>query len=420
MGNAYEYQLNNGLTVVYEHIPHTQLVTVQAWIKTGSANEDSQNNGISHFLEHILFKGTENFSPNEIDEVVEAHGGIMNAGTSKDYTNYYITLPAEHALIAFKVISDMVFNASFIPDEIEKEKPVVLQEIQRKYSNPLYDMRKEMYTKLFKNTPYEMEVIGTAENVNSFDSKILREYYKSNYHPQNITLVVVGDIDQSLVNKLAQNFFSQENKSKPAQINRYEWKTFVKDNSTEIFKRDVAQEYVLIGYQVNATAKDAPAYEVLTEILSGGEYTILNKVLKYEKNIVTSVYASEILSKNCGAYIIHMLIAPEDRQKAVSELNNTLKAFYSNPVSESELEKAKNRLISRTVFRQEKTSQEANEIGYSYTLDLKDYYNTYNSKINAVTAEEIKKVAEEIFLSPAITHITTPLNKDNQIEKLDL
>ncbi|MCA1927886.1 MAG: insulinase family protein, partial [Calditerrivibrio sp.] len=133
---AEEFRLDNGIKVVYNRIPNIKITSVQVWMDTGSRNETKEINGISHFLEHMVFKGTEKFGPDEIDLMVEANGGQMNAATSKDYTFYYITIPTENVEIAFDAISQMVFDAKFIEEEIEKEKPVVLEEIKRKYDDP--------------------------------------------------------------------------------------------------------------------------------------------------------------------------------------------------------------------------------------------------------------------------------------------
>ena len=411
MAAAEEFVLKNGTTVVYEYIPNTQIASIHAWINVGSVSETPKLNGISHFLEHILFKGTKNYGPDEIDNVVESRGGLMNAGTSKDYTNYHITLPAEHAETAFKVISDMVFFASFITDEIEKEKPVVVQEIQRKYDNPTYDMWKEAMELLYAGTPYAMEIIGTEENVLSFTPENLKNYYRSHYHPENITLVAVGDLPLERVKEYAEKYFSHKPEVTANKGYKNVWKPTLKEPIFRSFEREVAQDYILVGWQVPAVAKDAPVYEVLSEVLSGGDFSLLNQELKYKKAVVVAVSSGEMLYKYAGAYMVHMVANPGEAELATAALKEALKQVMEDGVSEDELRKAKNRLISRTVFRQEKSSSEASEIGYSYTLELKDYYNTYKGKIEAIKAADVAFLAKQIFSSPAVTVKTVPLTK---------
>ncbi|MDR2869179.1 MAG: insulinase family protein [Deferribacteraceae bacterium] len=407
MSEAREFRLQNGLTVVHEYTPHTQVLSVQAWIKTGSVNEDAKNNGISHFLEHILFKGTANYAPDEIDAIVDAHGGRMNAGTSKDYTMYYITLPVEHAAVAADVIADMIFNATFDANEIEKEKPVVVQEIQRKFDNPTYDMWQDAAADLYAGTPYAMEIIGTEENVNSFTPKMLKDYYASHYHPKNTTLILTGDISEAEARKLAEAHFSQEAKVAAASGYSNKWKPADIKQEAKIYEKEVAQDYLLAAYRVPATAPDAPVYEVLTEILAGGEYSLLNQELKYSQGLVTAVSAGDMLSKNSGAYIFYLVTNPDDSEKALSELQKLLASFVKEGPSDQELEKAKNRLTSRTIFTKERASSLAQEIGYSYTLDIKDYYHTYNDRIRSITAADIRKIAK-LFTTEALIYKTIP------------
>ncbi|MDR2884667.1 MAG: insulinase family protein [Deferribacteraceae bacterium] len=417
LGETVEFQLKNGVTGVHKFTPHTQITTVQAWIKTGSVNEDSKNNGISHFLEHILFKGTKNFKPDEIDNVVESHGGVMNAGTSKDYTTYYITLPVEHAEVAFKVISDMVFNALFLAAEIEKEKPVVVQEIQRKFDNPTYDMWREAVALLYDKTPYTMEVIGTEDNVNSFTTESLRKYYDTYYHPQNVTLVVAGDISEKETKALAEKYFNVKTTAKAGKGYDGKWTPSIKKSSSKSYERDVAQDYVLLGYQVNATAEDAPVYDVLTEILSGGEYSYLNKELKYDRELVTAVSAGDMLSKNAGGYLVHMITNPDDSDEAVKAFDEVIAKFTDKGLSASDLQKAKNRLKSRVVFQQERAYSDASEIGYSYTIDQKDYYNRYINSIDAITMKDVLSTAKAIFTAPHITYKTVPSAESSTEER---
>jgi predicted Zn-dependent peptidase len=407
LADSAEFKLDNGVTVVYEYIPSTKIVSVQAWIKTGSVNEDEKLNGISHFLEHILFKGTKNFKPDEIDVVVESAGGVMNAGTSKDFTSYYITLPEETAETAFKVISDMIFAASFIPDEIEKEKPVVLQEIERKFDNPTYQMFMDAIEVLAADTPYRREVIGTAENVRSFTPEMLRKYYESHYHPQNTTLVVAGDITLERVKTLSKKYFNVKSRVKPSGGYDREWKTTFVSSAEREYKQEIAQDYVLVGYQLPASAKDAPVYEVLSEILSGGEYSLLNRDLR-DKGLVTAAYSFEILNKRAGSYIIDIAANPNESGKALSALDKTLQKMSSGKVTEKELERAKNRLKSNVIFRKEKAGRTASEIGYSYTLDLGDYHRKYISLIDNITLKDIADTSKAIFSSPRIVYKTLP------------
>ena len=242
-----EFKLSNDVKVVYNNIPNIKITSVQLWMNTGSRNETKEINGISHFLEHMVFKGTKSFKPDEIDSIVEANGGQMNAATSKDYTFYYITIPTENVEVAFKVISEMVFDALFLNDEIEKEKPVVIEEIKRKYDDPTYDMWTTLAETIHQDTSYSMEIIGTEDNVRSFNHQKLMDYYKKYYHPHNMTLAIVGDIDKSKAFALAEKYFNKKRDVPHGEHLVFEQKK-LPEPVEKFFKKDVNQVYGLIAY----------------------------------------------------------------------------------------------------------------------------------------------------------------------------
>lgn len=393
-----ETALKNGIDFVYKYIPGVKVTSVQVWMKTGSVNETPEINGISHFLEHLVFKGTAKFKPDEIDLVVESNGGQMNAATSKDYTFYYITIPTYKSKVAFEVLSEMVFNATFLKDEIDKERPVVIQEIKRKYDNPTFEMWKYISDVLYANTPYSMEIIGTEENIRNFTRNQIVDYYNQYYHPKNMTLVVVGDIPYEEAKILAVEYFEKYREvnsgksfylDKPIKINTDDFK---------LFKKDLTQTYAAIVYpSFRITDKRNYTLDVLTEILSSGENSILKSKLKNELNLVTSIHAGSMGQKFVGSFVIYFTSDDNNFNKVIVETDKILQNIINGIIDDKMLVRAKNRLKSQIVFQREKTSSEANDIGYSFTLGIKDYYFNYIDKINSVTLEDLKSVAKEIF-----------------------
>ena len=274
MSAPVEHKLPNGVTVLYEKVPGVKVVSVQCWIKTGSVNENDKLSGISHFLEHMLFNGTKKFKPGEIDEYLDAKGGYNNAFTSLDVTNYYVTIPTDEAEAAYEVVSDMVFNALLLQTEIDREKPVVLQEINRKYDDPSYKMWQDLQATLFEGTPYSRQVIGSSKTVSEFTRDEIVDYYNRFYHPENMTLVVVGDIEQDKAVELAGKYFNQT-RNVPAGLgytgeNDVTFKTPVNKH----FTADVNVDYAVFAYPTGMQdIKTVYAEEVFGEILSGGEKT---------------------------------------------------------------------------------------------------------------------------------------------------
>ncbi|MCX8084794.1 MAG: insulinase family protein [Calditerrivibrio sp.] len=405
---AEEFTLKNGIKVIYNKIPNIKITSVQLWMNTGSRNETKDINGISHFLEHMVFKGTKSYAPDEIDSIVEASGGQMNAATSKDYTFYYITIPTENVEVAFNVISEMMFDAKFIPDEIEKEKPVVIEEIKRKYDDPTYDMWVYLAETLHKNTTYSMEVIGTEENIRSFNQQKLFDYYNRYYHPHNMTLVIVGDIEFNKAKELAEKHF---NKFKNVPYGEHI--TFrqppLEDSIIKTFKKDVNQVYGLIAFPAPAmNERDIYIFDLLDEILSGGEMSILNKTIKNEKGLVNSIFGGYSGLKYGGTFLIFYTCEPGKETQVDKEIFSLLSKIISEGINPKDLESARNRLKSSVIFRREKASSEAEDIGYSYALGMEWYYKNFIDGINKVKTEEIKNSLVEILKNNSIMIKTTP------------
>jgi len=404
-------KLDNNVTLIYKYIPGVKVVSVQTWMKTGSVNETPAESGISHFLEHMVFKGTKKYKPGEIDTVVEGKGGVMNAATSKDYTFYYINIPSYNAEVAFDTISEMVFRASFIPDEIEKEKPVVVQEIKMGKDRPTSGMWEEFSKVMFKDTPYEREIIGTEDTVNSFTHDMLVDYYNRYYHPDNMTLVVVGDIPYDEVLKLAKKYYSDKRSVKAGA--RYSKDGITKiDKAVELsVKKDINQEYGIFAYPAASISKiDIFAMEVLGEILSGGEFSVLNQRFRYDKDLVNSINGGYYGMKHRGTFLFtyNCQIGKGDAVKA--ELIAAVKDM-DKYLTDENIEKAKNRLISQNLFQREKTSSEANDIGYSYTVEQPSYYDNFVENIKKTDKLSIENAIKTIFKSDYVWVRTTPDGK---------
>jgi len=404
-------KLENGLTLIYKYIPNIKVVSVQTWIKTGSVNETAEESGISHFLEHLVFKGTEKFEPGDIDSLVESSGGVLNAATSKDYTFYYVTAPEHKAEVAFDTISEMVFNAKFLSEEIAKEKPVVVQEIKRKYDRPTSEMWSEFAETVFAGTPYAREVIGTEETVNSFTRDMIVSYYNRYYHPENMTLVVVGDIDHKKVLELSEKYFEVKRDVKPGVRYSERKPACCSENVVKTIEKDISQEYGIISFPAKGLLdSDVYSLEVLSEILSGGEFSVLNMLLKYDRQIVNSITGGYYGVRTTGTFVFTYNAQPGKSDVIKEELLSLTKKI-DDILTDEAIEKAKNRLKSQSVFQREKSSSEANDIGYSYTVGRPDYYHDFLENMSKVDKKSILKSIEKIFDSSYVWIRTVPVKE---------
>ena len=387
MSAPVETKLDNGVTVLYEKVPGVKVVSVQCWIKTGSVNENDKLSGISHFLEHMLFNGTKKFKSGEIDEYLDAKGGYNNAFTSLDVTNYYVTIPTDEAEAAYEVVSDMVFNALLLQSEIDREKPVVLQEINRKYDDPSYKMWQDLQAALFEGTPYARQVIGSSETVSAFTRQEIVDYYNRFYHPQNMTLVIVGDIEKKQALDLAEKYFNQTRDVPAGKLYQGENQVTFTKSVDKNFKADVNADYAVFAFPTGAQdINTVYAEEVFAEVLSGGEYSLLNEIIKNKNN--TAIYVTDIgLFNHYNGLFGAMAVVPRGngekfRNEAMEIINN----IAAGNIEESRIEKAKNRLKSKNIFEEENVYSLAQNIGYAYVLDFKDYHLNYENGIDKVTA----------------------------------
>lgn len=408
MSAPIETKLDNGVTVLYEKVPGVKVVSVQCWIKTGSVNENDKLSGISHFLEHMLFNGTKKFKPGEIDEYLDAKGGYNNAFTSLDVTNYYVTIPVDEAEAAYEVVSDMVFNALLLQSEIDREKPVVLQEINRKYDDPSYKMWQDLQATLFEGTPYARQVIGSSETVSAFTRQEIVDYYNRFYHPQNMTLVIVGDIEEKQALALAAKYFNQTRDVPAGKLYKGENQVTFTKSIDKNFKADVNVDYAVFSFPTGKQdINTVYAEEVFAEVLSGGEYSLLNEIIKNQNN--TAIYVTDIgLFNHYNGLFGAMAVVPKGngekfRNEAMEIINN----IAAGNIEESRIEKAKNRLKSKNIFEEENVSSLAQNIGYAYVLDFKDYHLNYENGIDKVTKEDIVAAAKKMTSGPMYFGITS-------------
>ena len=408
MSAPIETKLDNGVTVLYEKVPGVKVVSVQCWIKTGSVNENDKLSGISHFLEHMLFNGTKKFKPGEIDEYLDAKGGYNNAFTSLDVTNYYVTIPTDEAEAAYEVVSDMVFNALLLQSEIDREKPVVLQEINRKYDDPSYKMWQDLQATLFKGTPYARQVIGSSETVSAFTRQEIVNYYNSFYHPQNMTLVIVGDIEEKQALDLAAKYFNQARDVPAGKLYKGENKVTFTKSIDKTFKADVNVDYAVFSFPTGAQdINTVYAEEVFAEVLSGGEYSLLNEIIKNKNN--TAIYVTDIgLFNHYNGLFGAMAVVPKGNgEKFRNEAMEIINDIAAGNIEESRIEKAKNRLKSKSIFEEENVSSLAQNIGYAYVLDFKDYHLNYEKGIDKVTKADIVAAAKKMTSGPMYFGITS-------------
>jgi len=411
------FKLENGQTVVIQEIHTNPIVTIDTWVKTGSINETEQNNGVSHFLEHLFFKGTTKHAPGEFDKILEAKGAINNAATSKDFTHYYITIPSKHFDLAMEMHSDMLQNPLIPRKELEKERKVVLEEIAKDLNSPTTKVYNNLMEMMYINHPYKRKVIGKGEIIETITREEILEYFNAFYAPSNMITVIVGDIDtNSALEKIKQTFNSEDTKVSKIKYPKE------KELPSLLRKIDYAETnsgYMLIGFRgVKITDKDAYALDVLATILGDGKSSVLYQNIKDKKRLAFNISASNGTFKDDGIFYISANFTPENYEKLEENIFLELAKIQKYGVTQEQVQLAQNIIERDTFYARESITNIAQEIGYTMTTtDNIKFYENYIDNIKKVSTSDIKRVANR-YLNTNKSAISVVLPKEQNEVKI--
>lgn len=393
--DAQMFRLDNGQTVVIQEVHSNPIVTIDTWIKTGSIDEDDSNNGVAHFLEHLFFKGTKNHAPGEFDRILETKGAITNAATSKDFTHYYITIPSKDFDLALELHADMLSNPMIPRSEMEKERKVVLEEINKDLKSPTRILQENLNSMMYSTHPYKRKVIGKSEIIETITREGVLDFYNKHYFPSNMVTLIIGDVDTNYaLNKVKQSFNSEYRKQdkiiypKEPQITKQQKKVeYIKTESG----------YMIMGFRgASINDKDSYALDVLATILGEGRSSVLNQVLKEKKRLTFSVEAGNSTMKDDGIFYITTNFVPDKCKSVQDAIFAEIEKIQHNGVTDEQLQLAKNIIERDTYYARESITNIATEIGYTIALtnDIK-FYDTYLSNIKNVSKDAVKKVANK-------------------------
>ncbi len=394
-GDFNVYKLDNGQTVVIQEVKTNPIVTIDTWIKTGSINENDKNNGVSHFLEHLFFKGSTNHAPGEFDKILETKGAITNAATSKDFTHYYVTIPSKDFDLALEMHSDMLLNPLIPRKELEKERKVVIEEIMKDANSPTTLVYDNLVNMLYTNHPYKRKVIGKADIISTIQREQILDYYNKYYNPSNMVTVIVGDVDTASAIEKVKFDFNAEYK-KPVKHN-YPKEKILTSQAKNIAYADTQSGYMLIGFRgTKIDDADSYALDILSTILGDGRSSIFYRTIKEQKQLAYSIGAVNTGFKDDGIFYISANFTPDKCDKLESSIFNEIKNVQKHGVTQDQLQLAKNVIERNTYYERESISNIANEIGYTFvTTDDIKYYETYLENIRKVTADDVKRVANK-------------------------
>ncbi len=391
MKGVYIAKLRNGATAIIKERKDTQSVSVQVWFGVGSVFEKDNERGLSHFLEHMLFNGTKYTKPGEIEAEIEKKGGYINAATSYDYTYYYIEIAAPFWKDALKYLYYMTTAPSLTEQMIEKEKPIVLEELNRRLDNPKSKLWDRFHELAYLRTNYRYPVIGFRETIENFNQELVRDYFYSHYVPSNTYIVVVGNIDKDKVlEEIEKTWGSVEGKYyKPPKVPLEEKQTDIREDILK--NKDITRGYIAIGWQLPPERKDKDTFtaSVLETILFGGRTSVLYQRLK-ETGLVQGIYGGYLGRRGTSQFLVYFITEPEKIPKVKEEIFKIVEEYRKNGVPEELVENAKKKIINSEVFARESATNEAESLGYAVSVvgDV-EYDLEYTNEIKKITKKDV-------------------------------
>jgi zinc protease len=424
------YERDNGHKIVLAH-KEGEMVNISSWVKTGSINEDSHNNGISHFLEHLMFKGTHTYKVGEFDRMLESKGAIVNAATWKDYTFFYVTLPKgtnnKDFKLALDLHADMMMDPIFPSEELgapfdindntvtdKRERHVVIEEIRMRKDQPCTKVYNACNYNLYTNHPYKRDVIGTPEIISGITREQIDEYYRKFYTPKNITTIVVGDFDHEEVLKTICEKFTFPNRVKTEmRVNTPD----LPPSSTKYVENNgnIQTSYLMLGW-LGPKAKELKqtiCLDLISIIFGDGSSSRLNQNLveKLSEKIFNMVSSEHYQFKDGNNFFIQANYNPVYKDKALELVKQELSNLLSNPITEEELLKAKKRTKSRFAYAAETVSEIGETIGYYMTVcdDLK-LVEEYLADLESITLEDLNNTIKQFLsIDNAVISVLSPV-----------
>ncbi|MCX8075539.1 MAG: insulinase family protein [Aquificaceae bacterium] len=399
------YKLPNGVNLVVSKREDTQAVALHVWFRVGSAYEDYHQKGMAHFLEHVLFNGSEKYPYGQMDYIVEGLGGNINAGTSKEYTFYHITIAKPYWKEALEVLYQLTQKPLLLEDMVEKEKPIVIEELRRGKDNPTTLLWEEFEKLFYKVSPYRHPIIGYEENIQKFNRDMLLEFYKNFYQPRNMFIVVVGDVDHQEVHAEVLKTFGKERGQPVPKVDILPEPDKFENRQKVIKDKRVERAYWLIGWRAPSIgSKEYYALVVLDQILGNGRTSLFYRELR-EKGFVYGVSTGDFGRPKDNLFFIYATL-DEERFQEVKERTFELIRTLKERLTEEEVRKAKERIINAEAFAVERVDREAYYIGYALTVvGLLDYYKYFESNIRSVRREDVLRVLENYILSKSYSEV---------------
>lgn len=395
----------NGVRVVIENISTVRSVALGVWIKTGSYNETPELNGVSHFLEHMFFKGTKTRNAKEIAESFDSIGGQVNAFTSKEYTCYYAKVLDTHADYALEVLGDMFFNSTFDEGELEKEKNVVLEEIKM-YDDTPDDLVHDLLSKvMYENHPLGYPILGTEDTLKSFNGATLRQYMKDFYTPDQVVISIAGNIDESFIQRVEDLFGTYEGKKKEISFG-----IPTIHNGQISRKKETEQAHLCVGYRgLELGHSDLYPLIALNNILGGSMSSRLFQDVREQRGLAYSVFSYHSAYQDSGTVAIYAGTGKSQVNQLFETIQETLNILKAEGITEKELNNCKEQLKGNLMLGLESTNSRMSRNGKNeLMLGKHRSLDEVIQLIDEVTIDKVNDIAKFVFTDDYAVALVSP------------
>lgn len=385
--------LRNGVRVVAERIDHVRSAAIGVWIGNGSRFESAEQNGISHFIEHMIFKGTEKRTARHIASMMDAMGGQSNAFTTKDCTCYYMKVLDTHLHTAAELLADMFLCSSFADEDIELERGVVLEEIDMYEDTPEDVATEKLFEACYEGTALGRPILGTEETLARMDSKALHDYVRKNYHPEDTVVALSGSFSDADLDYICELFGEMQgsgrNKIEPAH---YQPRVVIRS-------KEIEQNHLCLGFPGLPLLDDKRyAYQLMNAIIGGGMSSRLFQTVRERNGMCYSIYSFPSSHVDTGMFSIYVGLGQEDEAKAAKLICNVLRDFCAEGPTREELSRCREQLKSNLLMGLESTNARMHHLGrYELFTDHVVSSDELVAAYDAVTADQVRALANEVF-----------------------
>lgn len=392
------HTLSNGVRVIAQPLPYLSSVSAGVWVKTGSTCETPEENGISHFIEHMMFKGTQTRNTKQIAADMDKIGGQINAFTSKECTCYHIRVVPDKLSVGFDVLSDLFINSTFDAQEMEKEKGVVIEEIKM-VGDDVEELTHEKISELyFTGSTLSKPILGPEENIRRFTRDDLTGYINRHYFPANVVISVAGNYEEAKLVDMMEQYFGSYSRGAKKEADQCE-NPFRPERRSEFFTKDVEQTHLCLAFPGTTFADDERfSLAVLNNVLGGGMSSRLFQLIREEKGLAYSVYSYPSTYSSSGMFTLYAGTTAANADNVVELMKQEIGTLKKDRISEEEFSQGKDQLIGNYALSMEGSNAVMSAVGKTLLLLDEEYDDKETmKKIEEVTVERVDQLIDKIF-----------------------